>query len=293
MPAESHDTMPITTFYSEVLGANLANARWSWGAYDPMKDHLYLRVWSDEIETSDGVDRVLLLDHSSDTKSAGKNERHEHIQRIADGSPGFGVVCEPTSSRANGSRSIRSFNRHSLLRLGTIQVIGDRTYASISATVPVHSLTRKPTSLSTLPGDLKGLLNGKLPDSTIRHSLIQARVGQGIFREKVLQLWDHRCAVSAAVTSEAIRASHIKPWKHSSDRERLDPYNGLPLIANLDALFDSGLMTFGDDGEMLLSSRLRADDHSLLGVGDGRLRRPPPPQMLPYLRAHRKTQFIP
>ena len=35
--------------------------------------------------------------------------------------------------------------------------------------------------------------------------------------------------------------------------EKLDSADGLPLIANLDALFDSGLMTFSDDGALLVS----------------------------------------
>lgn len=34
-------------------------------------------------------------------------------------------------------------------------------------------------------------------------------------------------------------------------RCRLDPHNGLPLFASLDALFDVGLIGFNDDGRML------------------------------------------
>jgi putative restriction endonuclease len=38
-----------------------------------------------------------------------------------------------------------------------------------------------------------------------------------------------------------LRASHIKPWSDCSNRERLDPLNGLLLVAHIDALFDNGL----------------------------------------------------
>lgn len=42
------------------------------------------------------------------------------------------------------------------------------------------------------------------------------------------------------------QASHAKPWRTSSDQERLDPHNGLPLIATLGVLFDRGLIGFAD-----------------------------------------------
>ena len=51
-------TMTISQFYEEVLGANLANSRWSWGAVDPVANRVYLRVWKDELEpNADGAQR--------------------------------------------------------------------------------------------------------------------------------------------------------------------------------------------------------------------------------------------
>ena len=58
---------------------------------------------------------------------------------------------------------------------------------------------------------------------------------------QVLKIWGNRCCVTGSTTLDAIRASHIKPWRRSSNQERLDPYNGLPLVATLDALFDAGM----------------------------------------------------
>jgi predicted restriction endonuclease len=51
-----------------------------------------------------------------------------------------------------------------------------------------------------------------------------------------------------------LRASHIKPWRMSDNSERLDPENGLLLVANLDAAFDAGLLSFTDTGRMLFSA---------------------------------------
>jgi hypothetical protein len=89
---------------------------------------------------------------------------------------------------------------------------------------------------------------------TQREALVQARRGQGRFRQDLLQEWGG-CAVVGCTAPSVLGASHIKPWKKSSDEERLDAANGLLLSANLDALFNDGLVTFGDDGRMSVSDR--------------------------------------
>jgi predicted restriction endonuclease len=71
------------------------------------------------------------------------------------------------------------------------------------------------------------------------------------------------CAVVGCTASSVLRASHIKPWSKSSDQERLDAANGLLLTANLDALFNDGLITFEADGNMLVSDRLSHKDRTL------------------------------
>jgi predicted restriction endonuclease len=81
-----------------------------------------------------------------------------------------------------------------------------------------------------LTSDLKEIFERNI-HATTKKSLVDARVGQGDFRLNVRQLWDNRCAVTGSSTEAAIRASHIKPWRDSTDAERLDAKNGLPLIA--------------------------------------------------------------
>jgi putative restriction endonuclease len=49
-------------------------------------------------------------------------------------------------------------------------------------------------------------------------------------------------------------ASHIKPWRKSTDEEKLDQNNGLLLSPHVDRLFDSGLISFADDGQILCAS---------------------------------------
>ncbi|MFY8062388.1 MAG: HNH endonuclease [Usitatibacteraceae bacterium] len=48
---------------------------------------------------------------------------------------------------------------------------------------------------------------------------------------------------------ELLVASHIKPWRDSSDRERLDSCNGLLLATHIDKAFDRYLLSFKEDSD--------------------------------------------
>ncbi len=52
---------------------------------------------------------------------------------------------------------------------------------------------------------------------------------------------------------EHLRASHIKPWRDSSNQERLDGENGFLLTPSIDHLFDRGFISFEDSGRLLIS----------------------------------------
>lgn len=102
---------------------------------------------------------------------------------------------------------------------------------------------------------------------------VRRRVGQELYRGALLELWGGRCAVTGLAVPALLRASHAKPWAAATDAERLDPYNGLPLAVQLDALFDAGLLTFGEAGEEgVLSAALPAEARLVLGVREGALR---------------------
>lgn len=60
------------------------------------------------------------------------------------------------------------------------------------------------------------------------------------------------CAISDVTVPEFLRASHIKPWRDSSNQERLDPFNGILLNAALDIAFELGFISFNDDGAILI-----------------------------------------
>ncbi len=127
--------------------------------------------------------------------------------------------------------------------------------------------------------------------ATERISITKARVGQGEFRDQLLGMW-HGCAVTGIEAADLLRASHIQPWRFSSNADRLSPFNGLLLLPQYDHLFDRGYITFAPDGRLLASPALASLSPELLGVRmDARLRRVVR-ESLPYLEFHRDEVFL-
>lgn len=87
---------------------------------------------------------------------------------------------------------------------------------------------------------------------TTRQALYEARIGQGLFRKRVLEI-EPCCRLTGVSQKEFLIASHIKPWRDSNTEERLDGENGLMLAPHVDKLFDRGWISFADTGEVLVS----------------------------------------
>lgn len=88
-----------------------------------------------------------------------------------------------------------------------------------------------------------------LPRATEAERLVVQRIGQDIFRARLLDYWQGRCPLTGISDPALLRASHIIPWADcEDDAERLDIHNGLLLSALWDAAFDRALVTFNDDG---------------------------------------------
>ncbi|MGH1359913.1 MAG: HNH endonuclease [Burkholderiaceae bacterium] len=137
---------------------------------------------------------------------------------------------------------------------------------------------------SEFAGDLVGL------EETERNALRTSRIGQGVFRDGVFRLWG-ACAVTGYSRPTVLLASHIKPWRDSTNIERLDPHNGLLLQPTIDKLFDRGLVSFDDAGKLIRASSFTTDELAWLGVDpDASLRRLPE-RTIRYLRYHREYEF--
>lgn len=139
-----------------------------------------------------------------------------------------------------------------------------------------------------------GVLVEALPadGTTEREQVIAARVGQGVYRERLLAKWDGACAVTALADPTLLMASHARPWKDATNAERLDGDNGLPLVPNLDKLFDKGRISFADDGAILVSPALSAAARAVLDVDSAmRLVKPLNPAQQAYMAYHRDHVF--
>lgn len=128
----------------------------------------------------------------------------------------------------------------------------------------------------------------KTISSTEVERLVRQRVGQGIYRESLMDYWGGACSVTGIAIPELLRASHAKPWAEcDSDAERLNVFNGFLLAAHLDALFDRHLISFEDSGQILFSPVVTPEIRRALGLSGSQALRRISPGHLPFLHQHR------
>lgn len=122
---------------------------------------------------------------------------------------------------------------------------------------------------------------------TTRRALINARIGQGGFKRRMALLWKGRCAVTRCDIDAVLVASHAKSWRDSTNAERLDEYNGLYLAASVDRLFDRGLISFSNTGELLVAAELENRALESVGLLISSTLSKVHARNQPFLRAHR------
>jgi len=127
--------------------------------------------------------------------------------------------------------------------------------------------------------------------ATQREAIVMARLGQGKFRDDLMKRWNGRCAVTGLARAELLRASHAKPWSACNDVERLDPSNGLMLSAMYDAAFDARLISFSDDGSVVLAPDFTADAAKSAGISPAAEIKLADEKLRLYLATHRALMF--
>lgn len=105
---------------------------------------------------------------------------------------------------------------------------------------------------------------------TERSALVLARRGQGQFRDNVRSI-ERACRITKVERMEHLVASHVRPWRDSSNEQRLDGENGLLLTPTVDHLFDKGFISFEDSGQLIVSPV--ADPESMRRMGIDQERR--------------------
>lgn len=154
-----------------------------------------------------------------------------------------------------GSTAELNTVRESLLEYEVFKQRNNTGKGMYSAALNLFQRFLQEESQSEIDADIQALQDIEL-DSTVRESLVSARKGQGLFRSRVLAQWNNRCAVTGYSDIRFLHASHIKPWRASDDRERLDRFNGFPLIPSIDMAFDIGYVSFSSSGNILISGEL-------------------------------------
>ncbi len=152
----------------------------------------------------------------------------------------------------------------------------------------LHSLQEHPAAV--LSARVEARL-AAIPE-TERTREVRQRIGQDVFREAQMDLWQGRCAVTGiAFPPQLLRASHAKPWSRASEGERLDPFNGFLLSVHLDAMFDTGLITFTQEGLIICSPQLDSTIQEYFSISSGLRIRAINPGHAPYIAWHRDNVF--
>lgn len=128
---------------------------------------------------------------------------------------------------------------------------------------------------------------------TEQYALVKARIGQGPYRKNIMEKYENRCVVTGIDNAKLLVASHIKPWSVCDNQERIDSENGLLLSANMDKLFDCGLITFNHIGKLYISSFVGKENEKRLNISNSlfvNLRSTK--RLQEYLEYHRDVLFI-
>ncbi len=188
--------------------------------------------------------------------------------------------------RANSQRILDCFLKSNAVYLSVSRNIGDE--------VPAEDILLggyKAESLEELKDSVLPLIVSswnELPvGETEATAEIKRRIGQDRYRKDLFDLWDGACALTGVDIPDLLVASHIVPWSDADNQDRIDPYNGFLFEARIDKLFDRHLISFTDDGLMLISSSVSEENRRRLGIHEGMKLRRIYPENLVYLKMHR------
>lgn len=192
--------------------------------------------------------------------------------------------------RANSQRILDCFLKGNAVYLSVSRNIGDE--------VPAENILLggyKAESFEELKDNILPLIVSswnELPvGETEATAEIRRRIGQERYRKDLFDLWDGACALTGVDIPDLLVASHIVPWSDADNQDRLDPYNGFLFEARIDKLFDRHLISFDDEGLIMICPSLSLENLERLGIRCGMKLRRLYPENVYYLRQHR-TLFI-
>lgn len=160
-----------------------------------------------------------------------------------------------------GSQNVYLAELSEVLGLLLLKLIEDHADAAVKVHLAV--LAEEGSVTASLLDDMQQLQ--EVPNITDREVLAKARLGQGLFRQRVAQL-EPCCRVTGLERQEFLVASHIKPWRDSDNNERLAGANGLLLSPHIDKLFDRHWISFESSGELIWRHEAAGDALRCWGI---------------------------
>lgn len=189
-----------------------------------------------------------------------------------------------STSTGRGNQGVYLAGLDEALGLLLLKLIED--HADQAVRVHLVVLADEGKAASDLLDDMQALQG--LSISTERDALTKARLGQGLFRQRVAEL-EPVCRVTGLERQEFLVASHIKPWRDCDNRERLSGSNGLLLSPHIDKLFDRHWISFDSGGQLIWQHEAAGEALRCWGIEGVNLIRPFNREQEDFLQAHRSA----
>lgn len=128
-------------------------------------------------------------------------------------------------------------------------------------------------------------------------SLVNQRNGklQKFFKDNLLYEFECSCPLCGINEKQLLIASHIVPYsKCEKTNDLVNHNNGLLLCSNHDSLFDKGLITFRETGEIKISKIIKTDLYELLHISESYCldKKYLTKERINYLKIHNKNYFF-
>ncbi|CAH6904795.1 HNHc domain-containing protein [Vibrio chagasii] len=259
--------------FMESYGATNRNARYGWAFVNHEKKEVYFGAW--DVNTNRERSLIFSMDWEFNNDGRRVNafgEALEYIKLVENEGYSlrtFPIIWDEDNDgyTDTGSAKIKEYIKE--VSEMSLEVIGNEYYA-----LGNHNAKYSKMPLPNVAQDVD-VIFGTTTNKTERESLVLSRIGQGKFRQNVINSWGNGecCALTLTSVREILIASHIVPWsKCESDEQRLDGANGILLCAHIDKLFDAHLLTFIKKGSKYisqLSPKLNVSLLKSLGIQSG------------------------
>lgn len=189
----------------------------------------------------------------------------DHLLRL---NPYLGQRYAPLQASGRGQQGVYLTKLNEFFGHALIDLIGTEARAIHLGWQASENIITLPTNVQAQweEHQLQQLRADNQIAETEKSALVMSRRGQGLFRERVGMI-ERSCRITKVTQKEYLRASHCKPWRDANNEDRLNGENGLMLTPDVDLLFDRGLISFENNGKVLVSPVAHIQTLEQMGLG--------------------------